>query len=121
VPGASAVVLAGVVAYAPEMKRELLGVPAQVIETHGVVSAECARAMAVGVRAVTGATYGVSTTGVAGPEPSEGHPVGTVFVGVDGPGGSTALALELSGDRASIQARTVAEALDALADRLAQP
>ncbi|WP_344301702.1 CinA family protein [Nocardioides bigeumensis] len=120
VPGASAVVLGGVVAYSPEMKRDLLGVPATLIETHGVVSAECARAMATGVRAVTGATYGVSTTGVAGPEPSEGHPVGTVFVGVDGPGGTTALALELTGDRATIQARTVAEALGALADRLAE-
>ncbi|GAA2113267.1 hypothetical protein GCM10009843_00760 [Nocardioides bigeumensis] len=113
-------VLGGVVAYSPEMKRDLLGVPATLIETHGVVSAECARAMATGVRAVTGATYGVSTTGVAGPEPSEGHPVGTVFVGVDGPGGTTALALELTGDRATIQARTVAEALGALADRLAE-
>ena len=113
-------VLGGVVAYSPEMKRDLLGVPTTLIETHGVVSAECARAMATGVRAVTGATYGVSTTGVAGPEPSEGHPVGTVFVGVDGPGGTTALALELTGDRAAIQARTVAEALEALADRLAE-
>lgn len=106
-------------AYAPALKRDLLGVPEQLIDTHGVVSAECALAMAMGVRQVTGATYGVSTTGVAGPDPSEGKPVGTVFVGVDGPGGTTALALELTGDRSRIQDRTVAEALQALLERLA--
>jgi nicotinamide-nucleotide amidase len=119
VPGASAVYVGGVVAYAPSVKRDLLGVPAGLVEVHGVVSAECARAMALGVRAATGATYGVSTTGVAGPDASEGKPVGTVYVGVDGPGGTTALALELTGNRAAIQDRTVVEALEALLERLA--
>jgi PncC family amidohydrolase len=118
VAGASRVYVGGVVAYSPAVKEQVLGVPASVVEAHGVVSAECARAMAAGVRARTGATYGVSTTGVAGPEPSEGKRVGTVFVGVDGPGGSTAVALELVGDRATIQDRTCAEALAALSDRL---
>ncbi|MCA1481362.1 CinA family protein, partial [Bradyrhizobium sp. NBAIM08] len=97
---------------------DLLGVPAGLVAAHGVVSAEFARAMALGVRAVTGATYGVSTTGVAGPDPSEGKPAGTVFIGLDGPGGTTALALELNGDRSTIADRTVAEALDALRTRL---
>ena len=118
VPGASAAYVGGVVAYAPSVKQDLLGVPAALVEAYGVVSPECARAMALGVRAATGATYGLSTTGVAGPDVSEGKPVGTVFVGVDGPGGTTALALELTGDRAAIQDRTVVEALEALLERL---
>ena len=119
VPGASAVYVGGVVAYAPSVKQDVLGVPEALIEQHGVVSAECARAMALGVRAMTGATYAVSTTGVAGPDPSEGKPVGTVYVGIDGPGGVTALALELGGGRSAIQERTVVEALLALRERLA--
>jgi nicotinamide-nucleotide amidase len=118
VPGASEVYVGGVVAYSPALKEELLGVPSSVVATHGVVSAECARAMAAGARARTGATYGVSTTGVAGPDPSEGKRPGTVFVGVDGPGGASAVALDLVGDRATIQDRTCAEALAALLDRL---
>ena len=112
-PGASRVYVGGVVAYAPSVKQDLLGVPAGIVAAHGVVSAECARAMALGVRAATGATYGVSTTGVAGPDPQRASPSGTVFVGLDGPGGTTALALELTGDRATIQDRTRGlEALD---------
>ena len=118
VPGASSAYLGGVVAYAPSVKRDVLGVPAAVIADHGVVSAACADAMAVGVRAVTGATYAVSTTGVAGPDPSEGHPVGTVFVGVAGPGGTTVVPLLLTGDRATVQDRTCEAALDALHARL---
>ena len=62
----------------------MLGVPADVVAAHGVVSAECARAMAEGVRALLRTTYGVSTTGVAGPDTQEGKPVGTVFVAVAG-------------------------------------
>jgi len=104
-----------VVAYATELKIEVLGVSASVVERHGVVSAECAVAMARGVRLLTGATYGVSTTGVAGPEPQEGKPVGSVFIAVAGPDGSEAvLALELNGDRATIQDRTCEEALHAV-------
>ena len=72
------------------------------VEQHGVVSAECARAMAHGVRRLTGATYGVSTTGVAGPDRQEGKPVGTVYVALAGPDGRDAVvALELVGDRGS--------------------
>ena len=59
--------------------------------------------MADGVRELTGATYGVSTTGVAGPDGQEGHPVGTVFVAVSGPAGDQAAALNLSGGRAEVQ------------------
>ena len=82
------------------------------IEQHGVVSGECARAMAQGVRRLTGATYGLSTTGVAGPDRQEGKAVGTVYIALAGPEGRDAVvALELVGDRGTIQDRTCEEAL----------
>jgi PncC family amidohydrolase len=115
-PGSSATFTGGVVAYATALKVSLLGVPESLVEAHGVVSGECARAMARGVRALTGATYGVSTTGVAGPDEQEGRPAGTVFVGVAGPDGESVAALELAGSRYEIRDRTCAEALSALAD-----
>ncbi len=114
VPGASETYLGGVVTYATEIKASLLEVDQEIIDEHGVVSAECARAMASGVRALMGATYGVSTTGVAGPTAQEGKPPGTVFVGIAGPGLLEAVALELSGDRGAIQERTCQEAFEAL-------
>lgn len=117
-PGASETYLGGVVTYATALKQAMLDVPDQVVEEHGVVSPECARAMASGIRAHTGATFGLATTGVAGPTEQEGKPVGTVFVGIAGPGLLEAVALELSGDRAAITARTCDEALSALADIL---
>lgn len=118
VPGSSEVYVGGVVAYATDLKVELLGVPPEVVARAGVVSAECATAMARGVRRLTGATYGLATTGVAGPAEQEGKPAGTVFVAVDGPDGGPTLALELSGDRERIVSRTCEEALRALADLL---
>lgn len=111
VPGASATYVGGVVTYATELKVSLLGVPPALVEEHGVVSAQCARAMATGMRALSGATYALSTTGVAGPDRQEGHPPGTVYVGVAGPSGSSAVALELVGDRETVQERTCAEAV----------
>ncbi|MFC5179585.1 CinA family protein [Nocardioides taihuensis] len=114
VPGASDCFLGGVVSYATEVKVEVLGVPTAVVERDGVVSAACARAMADGVRRLTGASYAVSTTGVAGPGPSEGVPAGTVYVGVAGPRGTTAVGLELVGDREAVQERACDEALAAL-------
>ena len=99
VPGASRSFLGGVVAYATSVKQEVLGVPAAVVERHGVISAECALAMARGAVALTGAAWGIGTTGVAGPDPQEGHAPGTVHVGLVGPGVATALALELVGGR----------------------
>jgi PncC family amidohydrolase len=115
VPGASQSYVGGVVAYATSVKQELLGVPAALVERYGVISSECALAMARGAASVTGATWGIGTTGVAGPDGQDGHPPGTVHVGVVGPGVSTALALELVGSREAIQDRTCAEALSALA------
>jgi PncC family amidohydrolase len=115
VPGASRSYLGGVVAYATSVKQEVLGVPATLLEQYGVISSECALAMARGAVAVTGAVWGVGTTGVAGPDSQDGHPPGTVHVGLVGPGVATALALELIGGRETIQDRTCVEALSALA------
>ena len=86
-----------------------------------MVSGECASAMAAGCRAATGATYGVATTGVAGPDRQEGKPVGTVFVGLSGPDGETVLTMELLGDRPQIQDRACREALSALCGILRAP
>ena len=115
-PGASDTFLGGVVSYATEVKQNVLGVSEDVIEKHGVVSAECAREMARGIRGLMGSTYGVSTTGVAGPAEQEGKEPGTVYVGVSGPTGEFTVALDLSGDRGTITDTTCQEALSALAD-----
>jgi len=114
VPGASAGYVGGVVSYATDLKVSLLGVPAGLVEQYGVVSGECARAMAEGCRALTGASYAVATTGVAGPDLQEGKPVGTVFVGVAGPDGVTAVSMDLVGDRHRIQLAACREALSVL-------
>jgi len=114
VPGASASYLGGFVTYATQLKESLLDVPRAIVEEYGVVSGECARAMATGCRVATGATYALATTGVAGPDVQEGKPVGTVYVGLSGPDGETVLTMELVGDRRRIQDRACREALSAL-------
>jgi nicotinamide-nucleotide amidase len=119
VPGSSVVYAGGVVSYQTHIKVEVLGVPQDVVDTYGVVSAECARAMADGARRLLGTTYALSTTGVAGPDRQEDKPVGTVYVGLAGPGGTQVLALDLTGDRSQIQAAAVDAAAAALADELA--
>lgn len=113
VPGASRVFRGGVVSYATEVKVGVLGVPTDVVERDGVVSAACAEAMARGAARLLGATHAVATTGVAGPDEQEGKPVGTVFVGVLTPGGvrSERLDLAAADGRAGIQEATVAGAL----------
>lgn len=80
VPGASAVFQCGVAAYSCDIKQTMLRVPAAVLETYGAVSPQTAGAMAEGVRAVSGAAIGIGITGVAGPDASEGKPVGTVYI-----------------------------------------
>lgn len=112
-PGASAVFRGGVVAYASDVKRSVLGVTAP-----RVVSAECAVQMASGVRGLLGADWALSTTGVAGPDPQDDEPVGTVFVGIAGPSGARAVRLELRGSRDSIRAEACQAALAELAGEL---
>jgi nicotinamide-nucleotide amidase len=107
VAGASDVVLGGVVAYAPEAKIRLLGVDADQIAEHGTVTSEVAIQMATGARRQLGSTYALSTTGVAGPGPSEGRPEGTVHVAIAGPDGVSTRELALIGDRDTIRQGTV--------------
>lgn len=114
VPGASRCFRGGAVTYATELKTGLLGVPESVVRTEGVISAACAEAMAEGARRLAGASYAVSTTGVAGPDLQEGRPAGTVFVGLSGPSGTTSRELRLPGDRDSVRRAACADALDAL-------
>jgi PncC family amidohydrolase len=114
VPGVSETYLGGVVTYATQLKASMLDVDEQIIDEHGVVSAECAEAMASGVRAITGAAYDVSTTGVAGPDTQEGKPAGTVYVGIAGPGLLTSVELRLDGGREEIQAATCDRTLEEL-------
>ena len=113
-PGASAVVRGAVVAYAPEVKSQILGVDRDQIVANGTVDAGVAREMAEGIRLRLGATWGIATTGNAGPDPSEGKPVGMVFIAVAGPGASVVRELSLSGDRFAIRRSTTAAALSLL-------
>lgn len=103
VPGASAVYVGGVVSYATRVKQQVLGVPAAVVEQHGVVSAGCAAAMAEGARSLLGTDLAVSTTGVAGPDSQEGKPVGLVYVAVADRSGTETRELHLAGDREAIR------------------
>lgn len=121
VPGASAVVRGGVVAYATDLKAHLLGVHADLLASHGPVDADVARAMADGVARLCGATYGVATTGVAGPQPQGGQAVGTVFVAAYGPRGAAVSALTLDGDRDRIRVGTVDAALELLLRLIVDP
>ncbi|MEO7351923.1 MAG: CinA family protein [Marmoricola sp.] len=108
-PGASATFVGGVVSYATEVKRDLLGVTAGL-----VVSADCAAEMARGVQTLMRVDWTLSTTGVAGPDQQEGQAVGTVFVGVAGPRGVSYAQLSLEGDRAAIRSAACTAALDLL-------
>ena len=103
VPGASASFVGGVVSYATRVKVSVLDVPAPVVERHGVVSQECALAMARGARRRLGASWALATTGVAGPDEQEGRAVGTVWVAVAGEGVEEARLLDLDGDRTAIR------------------
>ncbi|NHN56113.1 CinA family protein [Calidifontibacter sp. DB0510] len=114
VPGSSAVVRGGVVSYATEVKATVLGVDAGLLADGGPVQADVAEQMARGARRVLGADLGVATTGVAGPEPQGGAPVGRVFVAVAWSDGSEVRELTLDGDRAAIRAATVHAALELL-------
>ncbi|MCU1528265.1 MAG: damage-inducible protein CinA [Frondihabitans sp.] len=126
VPGASAVVAGGVVAYQTELKHTLLGVSAALLEAVGAVHPDVAVQMARGVRerlTLGGmpAAIGVATTGVAGPDPQDGKPVGTVFVGVSWGRHSEVTSLHLEGDRAAIRRATVSESLSAVQRMISRP
>jgi nicotinamide-nucleotide amidase len=127
VPGASKVFRGSVTPYATELKHELLGVDASLLATKGAVDPQVAAQMAAGVRTALGADWGIATTGVAGPDPQDGQPVGTVFVAVHGPAGAVngsasggkVRALRLNGDRAEIRMESVRSVLALLVEEIA--
>jgi nicotinamide-nucleotide amidase len=115
VPGASATLLGGIVAYDNRIKTELLGVPEQTLKEHGAVSAQVAEAMAAGCRNLFHADLAVSTTGIAGPTGATAtKPVGLVYVGLAWQGGVTSQVTNWSGTRHEIQSRSAKQALDLL-------
>ncbi|MGW0806870.1 CinA family protein [Nonomuraea sp. NPDC002799] len=116
VSGASRAFRGGVTSYATDLKHSLLGVPQELLRREGAVHPDVAAAMAAGVARLCAATYGVAVTGVAGPEPQDGKPVGLVHVAVSGPGGQIrSRELRLRGSRERIRVETVDEAVDLLA------
>lgn len=119
VPGVSQTFRGGVTAYATEVKARLLGVDEELLARVGAVDAEVAAQMARGVRELLAATYGLATTGVAGPDPQDGHPPGEVHLALAGPAGVRTWSLTLHGDRAAVRAGAVRAALAALHDELA--
>ena len=118
VPGSSNAFRGGVVAYATELKAELLGVDSGLLARHGPVYAPVAAAMADGVRVRLGASIGVATTGVAGPGPQDGHPAGTVHVAVSLSGDTVVRTMALPGDRDEVRRLTVERVLGLLLGRL---
>jgi len=120
VPGASKVYLGGVVAYATELKSSLLQVERLEIETFSVVSSQVAQGMAAGISAATGADWCIGVTGVAGPDPQDGHDPGEVWIGVQGPRIGTLAPLvmtqqfQFDGDRSAVRMATVDAALSML-------
>jgi nicotinamide-nucleotide amidase len=118
VPGASATLRGGVVVYATDLKTALAGVPADLLAARGPVSPETAAALAEGVRERCRATWGVGLTGVAGPDPVDGHGPGRVYVGISDTRRTEVTELDLAGNRAAVRAGTVAAAVAGLLARL---
>lgn len=119
IPGVSAVYRGGVVVYATDLKATLAGVPPDLLAAVGPVHADTAAALATGVRERLRATYGVATTGVAGPDPQEGMPPGTVYVAAAGPTTVLVRRLALTGDRAAIRRGSVRAALELAVELMA--
>jgi nicotinamide-nucleotide amidase len=119
VPGASATLRGGAVVYATELKSVLAGVPAGLLAAHGPVSPETAAALAEGIRERCGSTWGVGLTGVAGPDPVDGHRPGRVFVGLADGRHTDVVQLDLAGDRQAVREATVSAAFERLLARLA--
>lgn len=116
VPGASAVLRGGLVVYATDLKAQLAGVDPQLLAARGPVDPEVAAQLARGAAQVCGADVGISCTGVAGPDPQDGKPVGLVYTGLYHAGDVEVREYRLSGDRAQIRSATVTLLLQALAE-----
>lgn len=118
VPGASASVRGGIAAYATEVKATTLGVDRDLLARVGAVDEEVARQMAHGARRMLEVDVAIATTGVAGPDPQDGRPVGTVYVAVATPDRVVIRHLALTGTRREIREATVLAALRLCADAL---
>lgn len=119
IPGSSEFYLGSVTSYANSVKTEVLGVPAEIIASHGAVSSECVAAMAEGVRKLTGSDYSVATSGIAGPGGgTEEKPVGLVWIGVSSQKGTETLKLTFRGDRKRNIERFASSALDTLRKKI---
>jgi nicotinamide-nucleotide amidase len=119
VPGASTVFRGGLIVYATDLKSRLAGVPEELLNAHGPVHADVAAALAAGARERCLADWGLATTGVAGPDPQDGVPPGTVYLGLAGPGGVAEVRrMDLPGDRAAVRSAAVAQALALLGGAL---
>lgn len=118
IPGVSAVFRGGLVVYATELKHDLAGVAEQLLAERGPVDGDVAGALAEGARDRCGADWGIATTGVAGPEPQDGKPVGMVFVAVAGATRTVVRELSLTGSRADIRYATMREVFDLFAHEL---
>ncbi|QIS21446.1 CinA family protein [Nocardia terpenica] len=114
VPGASTVLRGGMIVYATDLKHTLAGVSEDTLAADGPVAARTAEQLAVGARTVCHADWGVALTGVAGPDPQDGQPVGTVFLGLAGPDGTEVVRLKLTGDRWTIRMDAVRAAVTEL-------
>ena len=123
VPGASVVYVGGVISYATRLKATLAGVEQETLDRYGPVAAATAIEMAAGVALRCAADWGLATTGVAGPGPQDGHPVGQVFVAVARPaeGLSEVRELRLHGSRDAIRREAASQALGLLGGALGMP
>lgn len=118
VPGSSRVLWGGIVSYRNAAKSALLGVDVSLLAVNGSVDPAVAAAMAAGARRALEADVGLATTGVAGPAPHDGKPVGTVYIGIDSPFGAHVHKYLFSGDRSAVRDQTCAAALQLLLDHL---
>ena len=118
VPGVSEVLRGGIVSYATDLKASVLGVSQERLDAKGPVDEQVATEMARGACRLLGADVALSTTGVAGPGPSDGLEAGTVWIAISGKLGEEARLLNLSGDRVAIRSETVTCVLGLLADHL---
>ena len=112
VPGCSAVFRGTVVAYAPDVKTEILNVPVELLR-QGIVTEEVARALAEGARSRLKATVGIGTTGAAGPDGHDGMPAGTACIAVCSPSGEQVRTLRVTGDRSQVRHAVTQAAVEA--------
>ena len=118
IAGVSAVFRGGLIVYATELKHTLAGVPRQLLDARGPVDPDVALALAEGARRRCGSDWGLATTGVAGPEPQDGKPVGLVYIAVCGPGHSAVRELKLDGNRDAVRTESVTRVLQLLSETL---